>query len=102
MKRLEQNERNFARERDELLRVLEGVDSGLAGVAAQSIADEEEYALMLGEGKASNKKRKGAMDVDSPISAGLGIGPAASAPPPVKKPRTAKEIAQGEPMLVSV
>ena len=95
LKRLEQNERDFARERDELLRVLDGVESGLAGVAAQSIADEEEYALMLGEGKATaTKKRKGALDVDSPLSAGLGMGTSVSAPP-VKKARTAKEIAEG-------
>jgi DNA methyltransferase 1-associated protein 1 len=103
LKRLEQSERSFTREREDLLRVLEGVNSGLAGVALQSIADEEEYALMLGEGKAAangsgstaNKKRKGGMgmgvgDIESPVSA---IAP--PPPPIVRKARTAKEIAQG-------
>lgn len=99
LKRLEQSERDFARERDELLRVLDGVESGLASVAAQSIADEEEFNLMLGEGKAmTTKKRKGALEVDSPLlSAGLGLGLGTSvSAPPVKKARTAKEIAEGQ------
>ncbi|EJD01618.1 uncharacterized protein FOMMEDRAFT_126683, partial [Fomitiporia mediterranea MF3/22] len=93
LKRLEQSERNFARDRDELLRVFEGIESGLQSVTAQSAIDEEEYAMMIGDGKnANNKKRKGGMDVDSPVSSGPGMGGAIPTTP-VRKVRSAKEIA---------
>lgn len=95
IKRLEQSERNFARDRDELLRVFNGIESGLPSITQQSALDEEEYALMVGDGKGASKKRKGGMDIDSPVSAGPGL----IAPPPVtpvRKIRSAKEIAQGK------
>ncbi|KAL5487600.1 SWC4 [Sanghuangporus weigelae] len=95
LKRLEQSERNFARDRDELVRIFEGIESGLPSISAQSAQDEEEYALIIGDGKNANKKRKGgAMDVDSPVSSGPGMGTAGVPPTPVKKVRSAKEIAQ--------
>lgn len=95
IKRLEQTERRFAREREELMRVLAGVDSGLLSVVAQSTADEESFAALFGDGKIF-KKKKG-VDMDSPISA-----PASAlfAPPtPTKKVQSAKAIAHGMPCL---
>lgn len=64
--------------------------------------DEEEHALMIGDGKNANKKRKGTMDIDSPISAGLGMGAASSSVAPVRKVRSAKEIAQGMVVLFAI
>lgn len=93
LKRLEQTERNFARDRNELLRVFAGVESGLPGVAAQSVADEEEFALMMGDGKSTTRKRKNTMDVDSPVS--LNPGYSAAAPQtPVRKSQSSKNSAQ--------
>ena len=80
IKRLEQDERRFARSREELLRVFAGAESGLPSVAIE----DEAGAAILGEGK--NKKKKGAtgaggsaggMEVDSPVSAQgvISLGP---------------------------
>lgn len=83
IKRLEQNERRFKRERDELLQTLAGIDSGLPDV----IEDESLMNLVVDV----KKKRKGGsgMDMDSPST------PVLPAMPAVKRPQTAKSIAHG-------
>ncbi|KAL4076153.1 hypothetical protein V8B97DRAFT_2029510 [Scleroderma yunnanense] len=60
LKRLEQNERKFRKERDELLRTLLGIDSGLPDI----VAEEEGPASIPVEGL--KKKKKGAIDTDIP------------------------------------
>ncbi|TDL29904.1 hypothetical protein BD410DRAFT_817836 [Rickenella mellea] len=87
VKRLEQNERRFAKERDELLKTIAGVDSGLPGVAA----DDEVQIALFGDPK---KKKKGGngMDIDSPISGPSGIislGPST----PTRRVQSAKSVA---------
>ncbi|KAF7355467.1 SWR1-complex protein 4 [Mycena sanguinolenta] len=60
IKRLEQNERKFKRERDDLLRTIAGIDSGLPDI----VEDELPASSMSSDPKRS-KKRNGA-DLDSP------------------------------------
>lgn len=95
IKRLEQSERRFARERDELLRVLAGVESGLPSVAASSAADEETFSQLFGDGKGM-KKRKGTGGVEeSPISAGPGMIGLFTPATPTRKVQSAKSAAYG-------
>ncbi|KAF4601990.1 swr complex subunit [Pleurotus pulmonarius] len=90
VKRLEQSERKFKKDREDLLRVLSGVESGLPDV----LEDESPFNnLPVIDTK---KKRKGPStgflptDVDSPTSASNVI---ALDPPIVRKPRDPKSIA---------
>lgn len=84
IKRLEQNERQFKKDRDELLRTIAGIDSGLPDI----IEDEGIPNLSIDVKK--KKKGASAMDIDSPST---------PAPPPpvpvVKRPQTAKSAAYG-------
>ena len=101
IKRLESNERKFARERDELLRTLAGVESGLASVAIATTADEEAFSSLFGDGKGTKKKR--GFDLDSPVSAGPGMISLGAAPAtPTRKVQSAKSAAQGLFILSSV
>ena len=94
IKRLEQSERRFAREREELLRVLAGVESGLLSVAAQSAADEEVFATLFGDTKMLKKLKGPGGDIDSAVSA---ASSALFAPPTptARKAQSAKSTAQG-------
>jgi DNA methyltransferase 1-associated protein 1 len=91
IKRLEQGERQFKKDRDELLRTLSGVESGLADIHVDD--DSALSGLTTAEPK---KRKKGGhyIETDSPMvatpSAGSGI-----APIPPKKPQSAKSIAYG-------
>ena len=72
LKRLEQTERRFKRDRDDLLRTLLGVESGLSDLPV----DEDPLGSSIGpDGK---KRRRGTLlgDVDSPMTPGgsLSIG----------------------------
>ncbi|TFK43717.1 hypothetical protein BDQ12DRAFT_675442 [Crucibulum laeve] len=84
IKRLEQNERKFKKERDDLLRTLAGVDSGLPDII-------EDDGTPLGiTGDAKRKKKGGtAMDIDSPATPSV----ASIATPVVKRPQTARNAA---------
>lgn len=84
IKRLEQNERRFKRERDELLRTLAGIDSGLPDV----IEDESLMNQIIDV----KKKKKGlsGMDIDSPPTPVL---PANL--PAMKRPQSAKSAIYG-------
>ncbi|KAH7914414.1 hypothetical protein BJ138DRAFT_400416 [Hygrophoropsis aurantiaca] len=92
LKRLEQNERRFKKERDELLRTLLGVDSGLPDV----IGEEDGPAGLVGEpSSASVKKKKG-------VKGTIGIGDEVPTtpsvislgPPVPRRPQSAKSAAQ--------
>ncbi|KAG8218672.1 hypothetical protein J3R82DRAFT_4338 [Butyriboletus roseoflavus] len=61
LKRLDQNERKFRKERDELLRTLLGVDSGLPDIAV-----EEDGPSALSIEGIKKKKKGAAIDIDLP------------------------------------
>lgn len=81
LKRLEQNERKFRKERDDLLRTLLGVDSGLPGI----VVEEDGPSALSIEG--IKKKKKGTtLDFDIPATPSniIQLGPPVTkrAPPP--------------------
>ncbi|KAG6903468.1 hypothetical protein C0995_005491 [Termitomyces sp. Mi166 len=80
VKRLEQNERKFKKDRDELLRTLAGIDSGLPDI----VEDEGLSNLTIDTKK---KKRGSALELDTPTT------PAVPATPVVKRPPTARNAA---------
>ncbi|KAJ6628801.1 hypothetical protein B0H10DRAFT_1777446 [Mycena sp. CBHHK59/15] len=79
IKRLEQNERRFKRERDDLLLTIAGIDSGLPDVV-------EDESLLGGLTIDVKHKKKGRNDTDSPST------PLLTAPI-VRRPQTAKNAA---------
>ncbi|KIL70187.1 hypothetical protein M378DRAFT_183754 [Amanita muscaria Koide BX008] len=82
IRRLEQNERKFKKERDELLRTLAGIESGLPDI----VEDEMPVAFATDTKK---KKKGGIMDLDSPLTpSSISLGP-----PIVKRAQTAKSAA---------
>ena len=83
IRRLEQNERRFKRERDELLRTLAGIDSGLPDVI------EDEGLMNLTVDVKKKKKGISGMDVDSPSTPVFPVMPA------MKRPQSAKNAAFG-------
>lgn len=83
IKRLEQNERKFKKEREALLRTLAGMDSGLPDI----VEDDGGLLGITLDGK--KKKRGSAMEIDSPAT------PSSSMAPVVKRPPSAKSAAQG-------
>ncbi|KZT36690.1 hypothetical protein SISSUDRAFT_1120791 [Sistotremastrum suecicum HHB10207 ss-3] len=89
LKRLEQTERRFAKEREELLKTLAGIDSGLATI---SIEDDAANTFFGGLDKIKRSKKRGdTMEIDSPISsAQFSLAPAHS----LRKTTTAKQVAQ--------
>jgi DNA methyltransferase 1-associated protein 1 len=89
IKRLEQNERRFKRDREELLRTLAGVDSGLPDIVA---AVEEEGPMGLGIDTKKKKKGAGLFDMDSPLTPSniISLGP-----PVTKRAPSAKSAAHG-------
>jgi len=81
IKRLEQNERKFKKERETLLRTLAGMDSGLPDIV-------EDDGVSLGITTDGKKKKKGtAMEIDSPAT------PSTSLAAVVKRPSSAKNAA---------
>ncbi|KAJ6490413.1 hypothetical protein C8R47DRAFT_469461 [Mycena vitilis] len=82
IKRLEQNERRFKRERDDLLRTIAGIESGLPDV----VEDEMQLGGVSLDTKRSKKKGGGVADLDSPSTPLL-------ATPIVRRPVTAKNTA---------
>ena len=87
IKRLEQNERRFKRDRDELLRTLLGVDSGLPEVI--NMVDDE--GPMGGISENGNKrKRRGTLDTPMTPSSVIALGP-----PVPRRAQSAKSVAYG-------
>lgn len=86
LKRLEQNERKFRKERDDLLRTLLGVDSGLPDI----VVEEDGPSALSIEGV--KKKKKGGLDADLPPTPSniIQLGP-----PVIKKPPSAKSAVYG-------
>ncbi|KAH8827005.1 hypothetical protein DL96DRAFT_1605144 [Flagelloscypha sp. PMI_526] len=74
LKRLEQNERRFRRDREELLRMLAGIESGLA----DTIEDDSAMAILNSDLK---RKKKG-LDFETSSSAGGSVGIPKRPPPP--------------------
>lgn len=85
IKKLEQNERKFKREREDLLRLLAGIDSGLPDIVEDDISS-------LGQLSAVDlkKKKKGTLDSESPATPS-----ASSSAPVIKRPQPAKNAAFG-------
>ncbi|KAF8165527.1 SWR1-complex protein 4 [Crassisporium funariophilum] len=82
IKRLEQTERKFKKERDGLLRTLAGIDSGLP-----DIVEDDGIALGITTDGKKKKKGGGLMDVDSPAT------PSTASAPVVKRVHNAKNAA---------
>ena len=83
IKRLEQNERKFKKEREALLRTLAGMDSGLPDIV-------EDDGGLLGIMQDGKKKKKGAaIEIDSPAT------PSSSVAAVVKRPSSTKNAAYG-------
>ena len=75
LKRLEQTERRFKKDRDELLRTLLGVESGLPDIPVEDEAPVNGNGLHIDTAAPPPKdvkktKKRGANDVDTPTSAG--------------------------------
>ena len=86
IKRLEQNERKFKKEREELLRTLVGIESGLPDIPV----DEEGQAALASDTK-KKKKMGSAIELESPITPNIiSLGP-----PITKRVPTAKSVAYG-------
>jgi len=86
VRRLEQNERKFKRDRENLLRTLSGMDSGLPDM----VEDDPVAAGVMNDGIFKvTKKKKGAAD-DSPATPSTAISPA------IKRPHTTKNVIYGQ------
>jgi hypothetical protein len=88
IKRLEQRERRFKKEREDLLRTLLGVESGLADVVI-----DDDGTLMAANTAVDGKKKKKGNDLDSP-STPVMPSPSGSVPP-AKRSTSAKSTAYG-------
>lgn len=86
LKRLEQNERKFKKERDELLRTLLGIDSGLPDI----VAEEDGLSALSTEGLKKRKKNANEIEIPSTPSNIISLGP-----PPPKRAQSAKSAAYG-------
>ena len=94
VRRLEQNERKFKRERENLLRTLAGMDSGLPDITeddpiATGVITTGDVAFKV------VKKKRGSLD-ESPAT------PSTSTAPAVKRPNTTKSAIYGKRYPISV
>jgi len=87
IKRLEQNERRFKRERDELLRTLLGVDSGLPEIVSM-VDDEGPMGGSVDTG--GKRRRRGTLDSPMTPSNVISLGP-----PMPRRAQSAKSVAYG-------
>lgn len=90
IKRLEHNERRFTKERDELLRTIAGIESGLP-----DIIEDDPPRDLTSDIKKKNKRGSMAMDIDSPSTPSMPISA-----PIIKRPQSAKNAALGIVVLV--
>ena len=91
LKRLEQNERRFKKDREELLRTLLGMESGLPDINAD---DDGLSSTPVTEIKKTKKKGTAAGDVETPVSAST-LTPTIAIGQPVPKKQAAKSAAYG-------
>ena len=93
VRRLEQNERKFKRERENLLRTLAGMDSGLP-----DITEDDPIAtgvISTGDVGFRAKKKRGSLD-ESPAT------PSTAAIPALKRPNTTKSAIYGKLSIYSI
>jgi DNA methyltransferase 1-associated protein 1 len=83
IKRLEQSERQFRKERDNLLRTLAGIESGLPDV----VDDDSPFGGAPVPAIEPKKKKKGNMEIESPITPStISLPPAPVSVPIMKRP----------------
>jgi DNA methyltransferase 1-associated protein 1 len=75
IKKLEQTERRFAKEREDLLKLLHGIDAGVASV--QTDDDGPTASVLVADKKRSKRKLDG-LDVDTPMTPAISLAPAQS------------------------
>lgn len=95
LKRLEQNERRFKREREELLRTILGIEAGLPDIHVDE--DTLSAAPVLHVDTSTKKNKRKASEMETPVSAV--VSPSVNATialgPPVVKKQSAKSAAYG-------
>jgi DNA methyltransferase 1-associated protein 1 len=98
VKRLEHTERKFKKDRENLLRTLAGIDSGLPDIVEDDISvlglSSESTSNIGGNKKKSQRKSGLAMDADSPAT------PSVASTPVIKRPQNLKNAAYGEAFRV--
>ena len=96
IKRLEQNERKFIKEREDLLRTLAGVDSGLTNLGLDD--DMGSVGVSASSSLDPKKKKKQTLTTDGTESPGAGSSQSPSTPitPITRKAHGAKSAAHGE------
>ena len=98
LKRLEQNERRFKKERDELLRTVLGIESGLPDIQAdeETVSGAPQVESISTAPTTKKTKKKGITEPETPTSAGASANHATVAlAPPVPKKQSAKSAAYG-------
>lgn len=89
VKRLEHTEKKFKKERENLLRILAGIDSGLADIVEDDVSLVGAQSNEIKSLPKTLKKKGGTADIDSPST------PSASVASAIKRPNTAKNAAYG-------
>ncbi|KAL9712892.1 swr complex subunit [Leucoagaricus gongylophorus] len=82
IKKLEQNERRFKREREDLLRLLAGIDSGLPDITEDDVASLGQLPTI----DPKLKKRRGGIDSESPVTPSV----LSAGAPVIKRPQPTK------------
>lgn len=98
LKRLEQNERRFKKDRDELLRTVLGIESGLPDIQADEEGTNGNVQAESVSTTKKSKKKGAANEPETPTSASA-VGPNAtiSLGPAVPKKQSQKSAAAGMP-----
>ncbi len=87
IKKLEQNERRFKREREDLLRLLAGIDSGLPDITEDDVASLGQLPTI----DPKLKKRRGGIDSESPVTPSV----LSAGAPVIKRPQPTKNTTFG-------
>lgn len=91
VKRLEQVERRFVKERDDLLRTLGGIESGLMGLRV-----DPDAAIGLPVDPKRKKKKGDGIEVESPSSAVISL----AGPSQIKRKDSVKQPGYGEQLFL--
>jgi DNA methyltransferase 1-associated protein 1 len=98
VKRLEHTERKFKKDRENLLRTLAGIDSGLPDIVEDDgsvLGLNSESTSNIGSNKKKSQRKSGlAMDADSPAT------PSVASTPILKRPQNLKNAAYGKASCV--
>lgn len=100
LKRLEQNERRFKREREELLRTILGIEAGLPDIHVDEDTLSAAPALHVDTSTKKNKRK--ASEMETPVSAvaSPSVNATIALGPPVVKKQSAKSAAYGEKSIL--